>query len=244
MNPAKISHINFKDLIIYEDEDYIFVNKPPYLSTLDDRNSPHNILKMAKTYIESAQVCHRIDKETSGVLVIAKKPEAYKVLNQQFEKRTVKKTYHALVDGIHNFENCEINTPIQVSGKKIVKIDYKKGKKAKTFVHTLKVYKRHTLVECLPVTGRMHQIRVHLASKNAPITGDSAYGGKPFYMSDIKANYKIKKYTEERPLIKRMALHAYELSFTLTSGKEVNVQAPYPKDFAVLLKQLEKLNSS
>ena len=72
MDPVKVSSINFKDLIIYEDEDYIAINKPPYLSTLDDRNSPHNILKMAKMYIESAQVCHRIDKETSGVLVIAK----------------------------------------------------------------------------------------------------------------------------------------------------------------------------
>jgi 23S rRNA pseudouridine955/2504/2580 synthase len=84
----------------------------------------------------------------------------------------------------------------------------------------------------------MHQIRVHLALLKASITGDEMYGGRFFYLSSVKRGFNLKKSTEEEPLMKRMALHAYSLEFTILDGQRVKVEAPYPKDFRVLLKQL------
>ncbi len=231
----------FKDLIIIENDDYILVNKPPYIATLDERTDAINIKKMAKQYWEEAQVCHRLDKETSGVLAIAKNPEAYRNLAMQFEDRQVTKIYHAVVDGVQNFEEVNVYLPIYAQNNGIVKIDREKGKLAETFFNTIKAYKKHTLVECFPVTGRMHQIRIHLTCVKAPIVCDETYGGKKIYLSELKKKgFNLKQNTEEQPLIKRVALHAYSLKFTLLNGEELEVVAPYPKDFDVLVKQLEK----
>lgn len=237
---ADMAKMDFKSLIIYEDDNYIVINKPPYVSTLDDRNNDVNILAMAKSYFAEAQVCHRIDKDTSGALAIAKNPDAYRSLSIQFENRKVNKLYHAVVDGIHKFEEELVDMPILSLSNGTVKIDYKKGKDASTYVNTLVAYKMHTLVACKPITGRMHQIRVHLSNQGAPIVGDNQYGGKPFFLSSVKKKYNLKKWTEELPLIKRFALHAYSIGFELPDGKNVEIHAPYPKDFNVLTKQLGK----
>jgi 23S rRNA pseudouridine955/2504/2580 synthase len=124
--------------------------------------------------------------------------------------------------------------------KGITKIDQQFGKRSVTVFTSMKAFKRHTLINCRPLTGRMHQIRVHLAYLNAPITGDETYGGKPFYLSSVKKNYKIGKFVEEQPLIQRLALHAYRIKFRMLTGDFKEVIAPYPKDFRVLLHQLEK----
>jgi 23S rRNA pseudouridine955/2504/2580 synthase len=233
---------DIKDIILFEDNDFIVINKPSGVATLDDRNESVNILAMARNYEPNAQVCHRLDKETSGALAIAKNPEAYRALSIQFEQRQVTKVYHAVVDGIHDFREVSVNAPILPLVKGMVKIDYGSGKEALTIFNTLQAYRSHTLVECLPVTGRMHQIRIHLSYKKAPIAGDVQYGGKPFYLSSIKRKFNLKKQTEEQPLISRVALHARALRFKLMDGNEVGIEAAYPKDFAVLLKQLEKNN--
>lgn len=231
----------FKDLIIFENEDYIVVNKPPYVSSLDERTNAQNIKKMAKEYWEDAQICHRLDKETSGALAIAKNPEAYRHLAIQFEDRQVKKIYHAVVDGVQDFEDVNVYLPIYAQNNGIVKIDRVNGKLAETFFTTIKAYKKHTLVKCMPITGRMHQIRIHLACLKAPIVCDETYGGKPIYLSELKKKgFNLKQNTEEQPLIKRVALHAYSLTFTLLDGEPLEVIASYPKDFDVLVKQLEK----
>ena len=230
----------FSKLILFEDEDYFVINNPAFVATLEDRHFDLNIIALAREYTESAQVCHRLDKETSGVLVIAKNPEAYRSLSIQFEKRNVSKTYHAVCDGIHSFQEFIIDKPLYISKKGVVKISRQQGKDAVTRVNTLKAYSKHTVVACEPITGRMHQIRVHLASQGASISGDEPYGGKPFYLSAIKRNFNLKKDTEELPLIKRVALHAYGIGFKLLNGKLVTINAPYSKDFAVVVKQLEK----
>jgi 23S rRNA pseudouridine955/2504/2580 synthase len=232
----------FRKMIIFENEDYVVINKPPFVATLDDRHDDANMIALAREYVESAQVCHRLDKETSGILLIAKNPEAYRSAAIQFERRKVQKVYHAVSDGIHSFKDLEINAPIYANAKGVVKISQQDGKEALTYVSTLKAYRRHTLLECQPVSGRMHQIRIHLSSVGAPISGDEQYGGKLFYLSSIKKNFNLKKDTEEQPLIKRVALHAQALSFELLNKERVSVKAPYPKDFAVLVKQLEKLS--
>ena len=216
----------FRDMILFEDDDYLLVNKPPYLSTLDDRQGGPNLLLLARDHHADAQVCHRLDKDTSGVLAIAKNPAAYRHLNMQFENRQVGKVYHAVVDGIHNFKDELVDAPILKLDDGVVKINRAEGKPAQTWFTALKSYRYHTLVECRPITGRMHQIRIHLATQRASITGDDTYGGKPFMLSQVKRGYKLKKGTEEEPFMKRMALHAFSLQFNDLADRRQVVEAP------------------
>ena len=174
----------FADLILFENDDVIVVNKPPFLSSLDEREGGEvNLLRLAKGYWEDAQICHRLDKETSGALIIAKNPEAYRMVSMQFEKRQVKKVYHAIIDGTHTFDNLLIDLPILNVGKGNVTISRQEGKRAETWFQSLKYFKHYTLVECRPVTGRMHQIRIHLATQRASIAGDEMYKGEPVFLS-------------------------------------------------------------
>ena len=236
----KNSKIEFDDIILFEDDDLVLVNKPPFLSTLEDRQEKVNLLGLARMYVSTAQVCHRLDKDTSGVLTIAKNPEAYRHISMQFEHREVTKIYHAVADGVHNFQEHEVDLPILKQDDGVVKISKREGKPAQTFFSSLKSYRNHTLIECRPITGRMHQIRIHLSTLGASITGDEAYGGKPLYLSSLKRGFNLKKGTEEQPLMKRMALHAFSLEFADLKGNSHKIEAPYPKDYQVLIKQLEQ----
>ncbi len=234
-----MAKIKFEDLILYEDDNYIVINKPSQVSSLNDRNEDINILKLAKNYTETPQLCHRLDKDTTGALAIAKDPEAYRLLAIQFEERKVKKVYHAIADGIHTFQNLTVNEPLGPGHKGKVKID-RNGKDSITIFDTLETFKIHSLLECKPLTGRMHQIRVHLAHIGASISGDETYGGKPLFLSHIKKRYNLGKWEEESAIIRRTALHAFSLGFNKTDGGKVEITAPYPKDFAVALKLLKK----
>ena len=235
--------INFKDIILFEDEDFLLVNKPPHLATLDERTADRggSLLRLAKEHNPELQAAHRLDKETSGVLAFAKNPEAYRHLAMQFEHREVTKRYHAVANGIHNLDSISVYLPIlALKNGTAVKIDRAEGKVAETIFNTLKVYRGYTLIECIPITGRMHQIRIHLSCLKAPIVCDPQYGGEPIFLSSLKKKFNLKKETEELPLIQHVALHAHSLSFALMNGEPVRVEAPYPKDFEVLVKQLNK----
>jgi RluA family pseudouridine synthase len=237
---VKNHKFNLADNILFEDEDFFLVNKPPFISTLEDRHEKSNLLAFARAYSSDAQVCHRLDKETSGVLAIAKHPAAYRHLSMQFEHRQIGKVYHAIVDGIHDFEAVLVDAPILKQDDGRAKISRKEGKPAQTHFSSIRSYRHHTLVECRPVTGRMHQIRVHLASLGASITGDEMYGGKPFLLSAVKKRgFNLKKDTEEQTFMKRMALHAFSLEFDDLAGKKKKIEAPYPKDMQALIRQLE-----
>ena len=243
MTNKYLKGLRFENLILKETDHYIIINKPPYISTLEDRNDPHNILELAKGYHPDAQVCHRLDKETSGILVIAKDPEAYRHFAMALERRQVKKIYHAVIDGLHDFENLEADEPILSTNSKS-RIDYREGKPSMTLVSTVERFKQHTLVRCFPVTGRLHQIRVHLAFHQAPVSCDPLYGGEFIYLSWLKRNFKLAKNDEnEKSLITRVALHAYSITFhDFYGGPDdiMEITAPYPKDFEVLVHQLRK----
>jgi 23S rRNA pseudouridine955/2504/2580 synthase len=235
---------NFQDLILFENEDFVLINKPPLMATLDERTEDRkttSIIALLRKYQPSYQICHRLDKETSGVLAIAKHPKAYRHLSMAFERRKVEKIYHCISKGVHNFDQQEANFPIlKLSKKGMVTIDFKEGQKAHTTFQTIKHIGNFTLIEARPHTGRMHQIRIHLKALKAPIVADEMYGGEWVYLSDLKKKFHLKKDTEEQPLMQRVALHAFALSFEGFKEDKIYVEAPYPKDFAVLLKQLEK----
>ena len=234
---------NFKECILFENSDLIVVNKPPFISSLDEREGGElSILRLAKQYTPDAQVCHRLDKETSGCLIIAKNPDAYRLVSMQFERRKVKKVYHAVVNGTHQFNELSVNLPILNLGNKNVAISRQEGKAAETLFNSIKFYKNYTLIECQPITGRMHQIRIHLASQRAAIAGDDMYGGQPVLLSGIKRGYRLGKDQEELPIMKRFALHAKAVTFKINGIDEITVEAPYPKDFATLLKLLDKFD--
>jgi 23S rRNA pseudouridine955/2504/2580 synthase len=232
---------NFQDRILFENEDFFLINKPPHVATLDERHDDKgdSMLRQAKAYWPDAQVGHRLDKETSGVLIFAKHPEAYRHISMQFEHRQVTKIYHAVSGGIHDFEGVMVNLPIYPLKTGVVRIDRELGKEAETVFNTLDVYRAHTLVECMPFTGRMHQIRIHLQCLKAPIVMDELYGGEEIFLSEIKRKFKLAKDVEEQPLISRVALHARGLNFALMNGERQLVEAPYPKDMAALIRQLE-----
>ncbi|UBM60091.1 RluA family pseudouridine synthase [Marinilongibacter aquaticus] len=230
-------------MVLFEDDNYVVINKPPFVSSLPERTADKaiSIQKLAKEAYDDIQLCHRLDKETSGILLLAKNSEAYRNAAMQFENREIKKEYHAVVNGVHQLEGVSVFLPIAtLKDGTAVRIDKMRGKLAETVFVTAKAYHAHTLVRCYPITGRMHQIRVHLQCIEAPIVCDPTYGGESIYLSQLKRKFNLKKNTEELPLIKRVALHAHKLEFQNLDGNNVCFEAPYPKDFEVLVKQLDK----
>ncbi len=228
-----------RESIIFENDDFLAINKPAGIATLDDRVDVLNILALAKELMPDIQVCHRLDKDTSGVLILAKNPESYRHLALQFQNREVVKVYHAVAQGQTNFNNLMVEVPLIVKNKGIVKWDAKSGKPSITYFTTLQNFKACSLLECKPITGRRHQIRAHLKYVKHPIVSDIMYEGEFMYLSQIKRKYKPSR-REETPMIPRVALHAFAISFKSLDGKSVHIEAPYPKDFTILLKQLEK----
>jgi 23S rRNA pseudouridine955/2504/2580 synthase len=239
-------NLTFTELVIFENENYVAINKPAFISSLDERTEDKtaSIIRMAKESYGDIQLCHRLDKETSGVLILAKNPEAYRHMAIQFEQREVIKTYHAVVNGQHQLDSISVFLPIAINkGSTQVRIDKRKGKIAETVFFTEKLYRHHTLVRCHPISGRMHQIRVHLMCLEASIVCDPTYNGEEIYLSKIKRNFNLKQTDDELPLIKRVALHAYQIQFKDLDGEVLQITAPYPKDFDVLVKQLDKYSS-
>jgi 23S rRNA pseudouridine955/2504/2580 synthase len=229
-----------KSWILYEDNDYVVVNKPSFVPSVHERGKQTHVsvLELAREIYPEATLCHRLDRETSGALVIALNAEAYRNLSLQFEHRKVEKIYHAVVEGMFQFDDLLVDLPINSEHPGRVRID-RTGKPSATFFKTLKVFKHFSLVECQPVTGRMHQIRVHLESQNAHILGDELYGGRVWHLSEIKRKHK----GEDGPLMKRFALHAAMIAFRKINGEIIGIEAPYLKDMEVLLKILNKYDS-
>ncbi len=233
-----MSKSRFTDWIVHEDDDYLFVNKPPFLSVLEDRSSPQHLLQLARVYHSEAQACHRIDKETSGLVLFSKNNEAYKKATILFETRKIEKYYHAVCEHPTEFHDHLINLPISSTSKGRSFISHAEGKASTTLVNTLQSYKHYSLLLCEPHTGRLHQIRVHLAASNHPLVADVLYGGQFPFLSTLKRKFHLSKGREESPIIKRVALHARGLKFS--TDKSYDVSAPYPNDFEALINILNK----
>ena len=205
--------------ILYEDDDVIVVNKPSGLLThakggLSDEPTVAEIIRPKTSFATDTDrpgIVHRLDRDTSGLLIIAKNPESAAHLQRQFAERTAKKTYVAITDGNPKLNAAKIDLPIgrNPSAPSTFRID-PNGKPAQTTYHVLAENDAQSLVELKPTTGRTHQLRVHLAHLNTPILGDRVYGKS----SDC-----------------RMMLHAQKLEITLPSGERKVFEAAIPDEF-------------
>lgn len=232
--------------ILYEDDDLVVVNKPAGVLVIPDRfdqNIP-SLNKLLETQLkQKAWVVHRLDRDTSGVICFAKSEAYHKYLNMAFTERDVNKFYAGIVNGIVIPEQGRIENMIAehpfINGKMTIA---KKGKLSVTDYKVSEQWPLYALMQFQIHTGRTHQIRVHMASIGHPIVCDELYGDdKPFYVSSVKRKYNQSKHDEhEKPLLNRLALHAYRLEFEKEDGTPVSVDAPLPKDMAAMVNQLNK----
>lgn len=241
----KTKFFRFEDIILFEDDDIVVINKPPGVSSLQERNQPETGLsEMAKRKYGDIFICHRLDKHTTGAMIFAKNAEAHRDISIQFEKRKVEKRYHTIIKGCRELDEFLIDLPLGPLKNGIVRPDFTNGKHAITVVSSLKLFQRYTLLDCVPLTGRSHQIRVHLASMNCPIIGDRLYGGEDLNLSKLKRGYRFSKEVLERPLNDGYLLHSKILAIDHPLSKErLRFEAPYLKNFQVSIDLLEKYDS-
>jgi 23S rRNA pseudouridine955/2504/2580 synthase/23S rRNA pseudouridine1911/1915/1917 synthase len=238
-------HFNSSPEVLFQDENIIAVNKPSGWLSIPDRHDAE--LSSVKSWLESrgepAFIVHRIDKDTSGLLIVAKNAEAHRYYNGLFEKRNLRKTYYGLVSGLMSGEDGVYDQPIEehpgVLGKMRVG---RKGKPATTQFQVAEKFRGFTWVKFQIETGRTHQIRVHSQNAGYPIVCDPIYGSPaPVLLSSFKKRFKLSKADEEeRPLVARLALHAYSLGLTDQNGQEREFFAPLAKDLDAALKQFRK----
>jgi RluA family pseudouridine synthase len=206
--------------ILFENCDITAANKPEGLAAIPERRRQGQSLldllsaeRGAKLYI-----VHRLDKETSGVIVFARNAETHRWLNRQFESRAVTKTYLALTHGIFVKDVGVIDKPLRQFGSGRVAIDAERGKASISEFRVVERFKAHTLVVVRPTTGRRHQIRVHLHHLGHAVVGDSLYGDM-----NVQKDYP------------RLMLHAQGLTIHLPSGEDLVLAAPMPESFWAVL---------
>lgn len=230
---------------IFEDDYFLIINKAPSVLTIPDRwnDKLPSIYGILKEEYGNIFICHRIDRDTSGIMVFAKDAETHKYFNNLFENHEIEKIYHAIIEGQFGEDPIEIDIPIAAdSAIKGKSIPSARGKASLTKVKLINNFRNSSLVKCLLITGRHHQIRVHLSAIGHPLLVDNIYGNRTeFLVSSVKKKFNLKKNTEEKPMMVRNTLHAYSLKFKHPiTNEEVEFTADYPKDFAATVQVLQK----
>lgn len=238
--------------ILLEDDQLIVVNKPPAMVVHPAKGHWSGTLTAGLMYhFENLSsiggdhrpgIVHRLDRDTSGVIVIAKNDQAHTHLMRQFEKRTVQKKYIAVVSGAPDRDRDRIEAPIgqhpYQRERMAVRAGHKSSKAARTFYEVQERLGRFAVVHAFPKTGRTHQIRVHLAHINAPVLADRLYSGRAFVTPGW-----LKCGVDEGPrILERQALHASSIEFEHpTTGDMITVSAPLPADIKALIECLREL---
>jgi RluA family pseudouridine synthase len=247
--------------VLFEDEHLLALDKPGGLLTSPDRYDPErpNLMKLLHAGIAGAKPwaagrkldylmnAHRLDLETSGVILLAKNKPMLVRLADMFGSEKPRKQYLALAQGAPAEDRFEINAAIAPHPVKtgLMRVDPKHGKRSRTMVEVMERFSRYTFLKCEPLTGRTHQIRVHLRHVGLPLVGDTLYGGRPLYLSRLKPGYQSKKSEPERPLMGRVALHAEALTLPHpATGEPLTITAPWPKDLTVAIKYLRRYAAS
>jgi 23S rRNA pseudouridine1911/1915/1917 synthase len=234
--------------ILYEDDYLVAVSKPPNMVVHPARGYQSGTLVNAMMFHCQKQlsnnadpirpgVVHRLDKNTTGVIVMAKDDEAHWRLSLQFERRKIYKEYIAVVEGELDLDSDRIDAPIGSHAS--IRLRYAVrpglGRIAATVYHVMERLNGFTLVRLILETGRTHQLRVHMSHVKHPIVGDTLYGARQITVGQLFGN------DDETPIIGRVALHAYKIEFRHPiTGKEIRIQAPPPEDFRNLLELLRK----
>lgn len=234
--------MNIGGLLLWEDEHLLAVNKPAGLLTIPDGHDPTlpHLIGLLKERFERVWTIHRLDKDTSGVLIFARTPEAHRALDRQFAGRETRKEYRALVLGVPEWQETLFDLPlrINVDRKHRTVIDHQRGKPAQTAVTALEQLGGFALLSAAPHTGYTHQIRAHLSSNGLPLLHD------PLYQT-LKPETEVQKAAQQlipKLPIKRLALHALRLTFSHpVTGESQTVEAPLAEDFAETVEILRGL---
>jgi RluA family pseudouridine synthase len=216
------------EIILHEDANFLVVDKPAGLATIPggwEADAP-SLAGLLEAEYGKVWTVHRLDKDTSGVIVFARSAAAHRTLSLLFETRAVRKTYHALCIGVPTWDEHTARHPLRfnVGHSHRTVVDHGKGKPSETAFRVLERFADHSLLEARPATGRTHQVRVHAYALGFPLAGDDLYSKPDVERDNIS-------------LLQRPALHAVSLEFEF-EGKPYSFTAPYPKDFANTLSQL------
>ena len=232
--------------ILFEDDHVIAFDKPSGLLIAPDRwdSRRENLMQMIHEKLSPDYFnVHRIDADTSGVVLCAKTKPALDRICGQFQAREVQKSYWAITRGAPEQDEGKIDRSIVSDQRQLgrMRVGPRGGKECVTVYEVKERWASMAFLCAHPLTGRMHQIRVHLAHIRCPVLADPFYGnGRGLFLSELKRGYKPSR-EAERPLIGRLALHAVSLTFRHpATGEPVTVEAPLPHDFEVALKYLRK----
>lgn len=235
--------------IIFENDDLLVINKPTGVSVTADRGGDADVLQLLGpqvTLTEPIRLIHRLDKETSGVMLLAKHKAAQSRYSSLFAKRQVRKLYLAIVKGPLSYPGGSIKDPIARSQRnpRAMHIHPRLGKPAHTVWKQLADYGILSLVAAQTITGRTHQIRIHFSHRGMPLAIDPMYGAnQPLMLSSFKQGYRPKHEKEESPMIDRLTLHAYQLTIPVGPEDDSQMQtfvAGLDKKFAGAVKLLTK----
>ncbi len=245
----KINTVKKRYIVKRHDDFLIVVSKQPGLLTIPDRydQSALSLIQLLRNRFEHVITVHRLDRDTSGLVVFALRDDVHRFLSERFSAGEITKKYLALVEGNPTWDEQTIDLPLRTDSDRMhrTRVDRRGGKPSATEVRIIERYDDYSLVEARPVTGRTHQIRAHLAAVGHGIACDALYGrGAPLYLSSFKRKYTPGK-RPERPLIARVALHATELRFPHPhTGDEVIVRDDPWRDLSAAIAQLGKHGAS
>jgi 23S rRNA pseudouridine955/2504/2580 synthase/23S rRNA pseudouridine1911/1915/1917 synthase len=231
--------------VIFENEDFIAVNKDSGMLTIPDRfdESQLSLYRMLSARFGKIFIVHRLDRDTSGLVLFAKNETSHKYLSQLFEKRNIEKIYFGIIKGSLAAPAGVINEPVaEHTLHKGTMVVHKKGKPSVTAFEVVADFGMYSAVQFNIQSGRTHQIRVHMQFTGHPIACDVMYGdGQPVLVSSFKKKYKLSKNEEEeKPILQRLALHSHQLKFKDALSREYVLEAPLPRDLKALLQQLKK----